>query len=156
MRRRQLVLVPLTCAVTVAGAHAADDTERVLVRARYGRKLSSADRQVARTLLDEWRESEQVAPGTGDPSVGRALESMAAGRSVAPDEMAATDRLLASYRAGRAEVIERGARGGGTASDGTAGTATLGRAALFPLVAGAAVLLIGVGFILVRRRYRKV
>jgi len=91
-----------------AVALAQGELDEALIRAREGLKLSRRDREVALRLLQDWRESEMVAPGTGDPSLGRALEAMAAGRALGPGEAGALRRYETSCRRDRYKATEHG------------------------------------------------
>ncbi len=144
-------------------ALARGEEDEALMRAREGLSLSRRDREAALGLLEAWRASEEVAPGTGDPSLGRALEAMTAGRSLAPDEAGALRRYETSRRRDRLEGAERsalpGARNG---PPGTGGVASPGgsrswrglRAWWFVPVAGTAVVVLGAAWLLAVRARR--
>jgi hypothetical protein len=89
-----------------AAARAQGGLEGTLRRAREGEPLRRADRQFAADLLREWRASEEVAPGTGDPSLGRALEAMAAGRALSSRDVAALRRHGEACRRSRVGEVE--------------------------------------------------
>jgi len=141
------------------------ELDETLVRAREGLTLSPRDREVAVRLLQEWRESEAVAPGTGDPSLGRALEVMSAGRALGPGQVGALRRYETSCRRDRYEVVERGVFPGTRERPpeaGVAGPSSGSRvgprfaAWWFVPAAGAAVVILGAAWLLaVRVRQRR-
>jgi len=149
----------------VTEARGQGEFDETLVRAREGLKLSRRDRDVAMRLLQEWRESEAVAPGTGDPSLGRALEAMAAGRALGPGEVGGLRRYETSCRRGRYEATEHGFFSGdglrpdGPVPVGPAKTSlTRRRGAAWWMVpgAGAAVVMLGAAWMLaIRARQRR-
>jgi hypothetical protein len=156
MSRYGWILILAVPAVLHTRARAADETETMLLRARDGLKPSRRDRDVARELLDEWRESERVAPGTGDPTLGRTLEALAAGRRLAPGEATVAGRMAVTYRTGRAEAAAKA--GGPSGADARASGAPIGRRGLrgaaFPVVVatGVAVLAAGGVWLVLRQR----
>ena len=91
-------LLASSCCVLAVSFARADDAGEMLRRARHGLPPLPADRETALSLLEEWRESERFAPGTGDPALGRALTSLASGRALSPEEVGAVERM--SARAG--------------------------------------------------------
>ena len=160
MSRHGWILILVVPAALHARARAADETETMLLRARDGRVPSRRDRDIARDLLGEWRESERIAPGTGDPALGRTLEAVAAGRRLDPDKAAVAGRLAAGYRVAKAEAAVRPT--GGAASQGTRSPGSRLRrmrprnSALLALGGtGVAVVVIGAAWIVARQRFRR-
>ncbi|MHC4251824.1 MAG: hypothetical protein ACYS9X_22110 [Planctomycetota bacterium] len=162
-RHAALVLPVALAASLPASALARGERDETLLRAREGLSLSRRDREIGGELLREWRGSEEVAPGTGDPSLGRALESMARGRSLAPDEAGALRRYETSCRRERLEAAERGFfPGTGDRPPGAVGgaaprTSRVGRglaAWWFVPAAGAAVVVLGAAWMLAARARR--
>jgi len=156
------------CALSVAfqaAAFAQGELDEALVRAREGLKLSRRDREVALRLLRDWRESEAVAPGTGDPSLGRALEAMASGRALGPGETGALRRYETSCRENRYRATGHGLFSGnkhepdGPVPVGPARASRVGtRFATWWFVpaAGAAVVILGAAWMFaVRARQRR-
>ncbi|MHC5058811.1 MAG: hypothetical protein ACYTKD_29490 [Planctomycetota bacterium] len=162
--RHAALALPVALAASLpASALALGEFDETLLRAREGLSLSRRDREIGGELLREWRASEEVNPGTGDPSLGRALESMVSGRTLAPDEMGALRRYETSCRRERLEAAERGLfPGTGDRPPGAAGgvaprTSRTGRgfgAWWFVPAAGGAVVVLGAAWMLAARARR--
>jgi len=166
--RHRATYVPLALLAALAAsfhsrARAQGQYDETLVRAREGLSLSRHDREVAAHLLGEWRASEEVAPGTGDPSLGRALEAMVAGRPLSSGEAGALRRYETACREDRYKAVERGYFPG--AKQGPAGPASAGpasapgggrRDAVWWVVptAGVAVVVLGAAWMIAARALR--
>ncbi len=158
--RTVMLMALAAAALAPAGARAQDEAAGMLSRARQGLTLTRRDRELASKYLREWRESEALSSEPGDQSLGRALESMALGRSFAPDEAAAIERAEQAYRRARAESrAAPGAAPGGAPAGRDRGGTTRGRGAgrisgeyLIVAAAGAVVLAAGALWILAAKR----
>ena len=163
------VLVALAGALTVAlavalagrPARAADETDAMHFRARSGLQATKRDREHARWLLEEWRESERASSEPGDRALGRALAGIAEGRRLAQAEFAALDRYATTRRADRiaAEGEVPGAASGAERGAGLAASARGRRRRIGWMLAvagaGAGVLAAGVIWIVAARRLGK-
>jgi hypothetical protein len=149
----------LASAFASGDAGALDATEEMLHRARLGQAPTERDRRLARELLAEWRDSEEVAPEAGDPGIGRALEAIAEGRRLGAAEQAATVRMGERYLRGRDGPDGRGAGPpqanpvGVTRSTGRRWLA--GRPTAVVALVGTGVVAAGVGWIIASRRFRR-
>ena len=162
--RYAVLAIPLALAASIqAAALAQGELDEALIRAREGRSLSRRDRETAAGLLREWRASEEVAPGTGDSSLGRALEAMAAGRSLEFNEVGALRRYESSCRRERYEAADRGAFPGAPGRSPVAGVAEPSRTSRagrgvtvwwFVPVAGVFVVVLGAAWMLAARAFR--
>jgi hypothetical protein len=157
-RLTTLALALSLVASVQAAALAQDNYDETLMRAREGLSLSRRDREAAAGLLEQWRASEVVASGTGDASLGRALEAMVAGRSLASDESGALRRYATSCRRDRASAAKRnlspGNKGGPPAVGGLeSSNASNDRWWLVP-VAGVTVVILGAAWMLAARAFQ--
>ena len=149
-----LLLVPCIPSVCLA-----DEVEDLFFKARDGTSLGQRERRLAKDILEQYRESETIAPGTGDPALGKALEAMSAGRRLSHWESTAINDLAKQYAAAKAEKAGTNNASGDTNSTvtGISGrrSGSLGGFSPAIVTGGAAllVLVIGAGIIVVRSRY---
>ncbi len=160
-RRYTAFALPLAlCASLSTAALGQGETNEALARAREGMSLSRRERELAAELLQQWRYSEEVAPGTGDPSLGRALESIARGRALAPDEVGSLRRYETKCRGERLKAAERGLlpgirdapRGGRRSASSRDRRGPVSW--WFVPAAGAAVVILGAAWMLAARAFR--
>ena len=153
-----VILAALAATLAPSPAHAQSETDAMHSRAHGGQPATKEDREHAKRLLEEWRESERVSPEPGDQALGRALESIAGGRGLSAAELAAFDRYAATRRADRLAAAGQspdGAPGAGRPV-GSAGAPSGRRRWILAVAgAGAGVFGVGVAWILAVRRFRR-
>lgn len=155
------ILVPLAGVLAPPAARAQDETDTMHFRARAGLPATKRDREQARWLLEQWRESESVSSEPGDQALGRALAGIAEGRGLAPAELGALDRYAATRRGDRlaAEGETPGHVAGAEPGADFAESARGPRRRLVWMLAvvgaGIAVFALGIAWILAARRLRK-
>ncbi len=154
---RTVILMALAAAALAPTvARAEDEAAQMLRRARQGGTLTPRERGLAAKYLREWRESEALSSKPGDQSLGRALESMALGRSFAPDEAAAIVRADQAYRRAQAEArAAPGAAPGGPSADRDRPAGRIPVEYLVVAAVGAVILAAGALWVLVARRPSK-